>query len=148
MPNFNIPGLASIHGPELKVIQPGIIPEKELESMSNQGGPLRFFESVVDDSSVVDAITAIQAQLQFAAVTGRNPELTGVYDFNMRGVKLGVFNPPGVNYVDPGPYLVIQTKKDKSKYTVVQAYPPSGVSLASFHYATANSLVELDRTEV
>lgn len=138
----NIPGLVPVQPPEREAKQPGLLTEAELKAMNNSGGPLRFFNGMLPIEDVQDALLSIHAQLQFFSDVEQNPALIGLEDFNIGVVKLRAI--PGPNgYVDPGPSIVLQNPKHPARYTVVAAYPPPGVSLSSFHYATAVSLIEL-----
>lgn len=142
MGKINIPGLVPVQPPQNSPKQPGEISESSLMALNKSGGPLRFFEAVVPIEDVTDAILSIQAQLQFATDTGRNPSLIGIEDFNIAAVKLrSVATPAG--YIDPGPSLVIQNPRFPDQYGVYSAYPPAGFSQTQFHYSTANALVAL-----
>lgn len=142
---INIPGLQPVVAPKDAPKKPELITEDELRKLNAiPGGPLRFFRSVIQIDEVFDVLTSIQAQLQFRANTGQNPRLVSLSDFRFAAVNLKSASTPA-GYVDPGPSLVIQNKYDQERYTVVQAFPPPGIELSRFHYATAGAMIDLSR---
>jgi len=142
MAKANIPGLVPIIAPPDRPTQPGLIDEKQLRALNNAGGPLRFFDAALPIEDVADALLSIQSQMQAQSIYGNNKSLIGIEDFNVAAVKLRAsYTPAG--YKDPGPSIVVQNTSFANRYTVISAYPPEGVSLGHFHFATAVALIEL-----
>lgn len=134
MPVLNVPNL---HPITLAVAE-----EMPFDMTNDEIAEIVMFPGVRRDiNRANDLLLEIQRWCQFAADTGRNKDLVGVEDFKVALIRT---TNDGMNpaFVDAGDAIVFK-HKETGRGQSFDAQPPAGFHSPTYHYATANVLIEL-----
>lgn len=134
MSELNIPNLRPVTLKEVEQ-KPIALTDDEIKQIVRYPGARR------DIAAAHDVLLDIQRWCQFFADKGRNKDLIGVEDFRIAVIRT---TNDGMNpdYADGGDTLVF-VNKETGRGQAFDAAPPPGFGAQTYHYATANSLIQL-----
>lgn len=122
--SFEIQGLTPIQEVNTQRQQmPGYLTLDDVKALG--GGELQVAH-ILHPAAFEDFILDVQAALQWLVGVGQNPNLTGFEDLNIAFIT-GTVDLSNKDYVDIGPYMVVQSKTKRDGWASLLVYPTPGV---------------------